>query len=63
MTNLPTNQTADINITKKTGQSDDHTVNKAVMNKANQHMPAPSQDWTKLANVLRRAAGGFSRSR
>lgn len=63
MTNLPTNQTADTSIAKKARQDDDHAINKSDMNKASQHMPAPSQDWTKLANVLRRAAGGFSRSR
>lgn len=30
---------------------------------ARQQMATPSKDWTKLANILRRASGGLSRSR
>ncbi|PQZ25583.1 hypothetical protein CQZ93_16115 [Ochrobactrum vermis] len=30
---------------------------------AHQQMTSPSKDWTELANILRRACGGFSRSR
>lgn len=30
---------------------------------AHEQMSAPSQDWTKLANILRRSCGGASRTR
>ncbi|KAB2766817.1 hypothetical protein F9L00_22945 [Brucella anthropi] len=30
---------------------------------AHNQMPSPSEDWTKLSNILRRSCGGSSRRR
>ncbi|KAA9369986.1 hypothetical protein [Ochrobactrum quorumnocens] len=40
-----------------------HAASKGELKKAHHQMTAPSKDWTKLANILRRSCGGFSRSR
>lgn len=43
---------------------DDYRVaSKNDLKKAQNQMDSPSKDWRQLANILRRAAGGFSRSR
>ncbi|GAA5629058.1 hypothetical protein Brsp05_04357 [Brucella sp. NBRC 12953] len=42
---------------------EDHAASKGDLRNAHRQMNAPSRDWTKLANILRRACGGFSRSR
>lgn len=42
---------------------EDHAASKGELKKAHQQMTKPSKDWTKLANILRRSCGGFSRSR
>ena len=40
-----------------------HIASKRELKSAQQQMTMPSKDWTKLANILRRACGGLSRTR
>ncbi len=42
---------------------EDHTASKRELKRAQQQMTAISKDWTMLANILRRAHGGFSHTR
>ena len=42
---------------------EDLAASKGDLRNAHRQMSSPSRDWTKLANILRRACGGFSRSR
>lgn len=44
----------------QTGRS---VASKQDMARAHEQMSAPSQDWTKLSNILRRSCGGSSRTR
>ncbi|MBA8840890.1 hypothetical protein FHW03_004241 [Ochrobactrum sp. RH2CCR150] len=42
---------------------EDQAASTGDLKNAHRQMSAPSRDWTRLANILRRACGGFSRSR
>lgn len=42
---------------------EDQAASKGDLRNAHRQMSEPSRDWTRLANILRRACGGFSRSR
>ncbi|MEJ5898587.1 hypothetical protein [Ochrobactrum teleogrylli] len=42
---------------------DNHAASKRELKRAQQQMVVTSKDWTKLANILRRAHGGFSHTR
>ncbi|ABQ60345.1 Hypothetical protein BIBO2_2068 [Brucella sp. BO2] len=42
---------------------DGHGATKAEIESAHQQMSPPSNDWTKLSNILRRSCGGSSRKR
>lgn len=42
---------------------EEQAASKGDLRDAHRQMSSPSRDWTKLANILRRACGGFSRSR
>ncbi|MBB4095282.1 hypothetical protein GGQ79_003825 [Ochrobactrum pecoris] len=49
--------------TMRPRHDEDRAASKSDLTSARQQMTSPSKDWTKLANILRRACGGFSRSR
>ncbi len=42
---------------------EDTTASRSDLTNAHEQMSSPSNDWTQLANLLRRSCGGFSRSR
>lgn len=43
--------------------NEEYAASRGELKKAHQQMTVASKDWTKLANILRRSCGGFSRSR
>jgi len=63
MENKPVDRAEDIHSELRSRRDDGHVASQNDLRNAHQQMNAPSKDWTKLANILRRACGGFSRSR
>ena len=63
MESKPIDRAERINREFRSRRDDEHVASQNELKNAQQQMNSPSKDWTKLANILRRACGGFSRSR
>lgn len=63
MESKPIDRAEGINREFRSGRDEEHVARQNELKNAQQQMNSSSKDWTKLANILRRACGGFSRSR